>query len=225
MSGGGVESSGGSLDALQKRVLTILAGFDPPFILGGGGALAIYLGHRKTRDLDLFWEDVSLLAERPRAIRQRLAQAGLSVSPLQESPGFVRFRVADANSAINLDLVADPTERLERPTRQTIAGAEVTTESLSDLLANKLCAMLGRSEIRDLVDVEALVTRGVSLDQAIASAPRKDGGFSPLTLAWVLRNFDIVSLAAATDIQDHEAIRLDRFRLDLIERLVSSTQE
>lgn len=48
-----MESSSGSLDVLQERVLTILAGFEPPFILGGGGALALYLGHRKTRDLDL----------------------------------------------------------------------------------------------------------------------------------------------------------------------------
>lgn len=75
-----MESSSGSLDALQERVLTILAGFEPPFILGGGGALALYLGHRKTRDLDLFWEDVAQLAERPRRIRQRLAGAGLAVS-------------------------------------------------------------------------------------------------------------------------------------------------
>jgi hypothetical protein len=60
-----VDSSTGSLDALQVRVLTILAGFEPPFILGGGGALAVYLGHRTTRDLDLFWDDVTQLDERP----------------------------------------------------------------------------------------------------------------------------------------------------------------
>lgn len=62
---------------------------------------------------------------------------------------------------------------------------------------------------------------GLSLDEAIASAPRKDGAFSPLTLAWVLQNFDLPSLAAAIGVPDQELERLDRFRLDLIERLLS----
>ena len=216
-----MESSSGSLDALQIRVLTILAGFEPPFILGGGGALAVYLSHRTTRDLDLFWDDVTQLAERPDAIRQRLVAAGLSVSVIQQSPGFVRFRVAGEESAINLDLVADPTERLEAPNRLSIGQAAVAAESLRDLLVNKLCAMLSRSELRDLVDAEALVAHGVSLDDAIASAPRKDGGFSPLTFAWVLQNLDLPSLAAALDVPAREVERLDRFRLGLIERLLA----
>jgi hypothetical protein len=216
-----VESSGGSLDALQKRVLTILAGFEPPFILGGGGALAIYLGHRTTRDLDLFWETADRLGDLPRAIRQRLTDADLDVAVVQESPGFVRLRVANDESAINIDLIADPTERLERPARYVIAGAAVDAESLRDLLVNKLCALLSRSEIRDLVDVQALVSHGVSLDDAILSAPKKDGGFSPLTLAWVLQNFDMTSLSVPAGLSDIAARRLDAFRLELIEQLVS----
>lgn len=217
-----MDSSTGSLDALQVRVLTILAGFEPPFILGGGGALAVYLGHRTTRDLDLFWDDVTQLDERPAAIRQRLAAAGLSVSVIQQSPGFVRFRVVDDESAINLDLVADPTERLEAPHQLTIGRTTVAAESLRDLLVNKLCAMLSRSELRDLVDADALVAHGVSLDDAIASAPRKDGGFSPLTFAWVLQNLDLPALAAALDVPAPEVERLDRFRRGLIERLLAA---
>ena len=221
MSGDVVESSGGSLTALQKRVLAILSGFEPAFILGGGGALAIYLNHRETRDLDLFWEDARALEERPREIRRRLEDGGLSVSVLQESPGFVRFTVADGQSAIKLDLVADPTERLLRPNRILIDGAAVAAESLPDLLTNKLCAMMGRSELRDLVDAKALVEHGVSLAEAIEAAPRKDGGFSPLTFAWVLRNLDVQSIGTAAGIAEEQVQSLDRFRRDLIERLLS----
>jgi len=216
-----LQSSGGSLDWLQKRVPTILAGFSPPFILGGGGALAIHLGHRTTRGFDLFWEDADSLDDRSRVIRQRLSGAGPSVSPIQESPGFVRFRVAYEGSAINLDLISDPTDRLERPAPVLIADAEVRTESLRDLLVNKVCTLLSRAEIRDLIDVEALSAHGLSLDDAIASAPRKDGGFSTLTLAWVLRNFDVHTAAAAAGLPSADAARLDRFRLDLIERLAT----
>lgn len=216
-----MESSGGSLTALQKRVLAILSGFEPAFILGGGGALAVYLNHRQTRDLDLFWEDGQALADRPRGIRRRLEDEGLSVSPLQESPGFVRFRVADEQTAINLDLVADPTERLVRPNRLLIAGAAIAAESLPDLLTNKLCAMMGRSELRDLADAKALVEHGVSLSDAIEAAPRKDGGFSPLTFAWVLQNFDVRSIGSAAGLGEGDLHSLDQFRVDLIERLLS----
>jgi hypothetical protein len=38
------------------------------------------------------------------------------------------------------------------------------------MLVNKLCALLGRSEIRDLGNVEALVSHGVSLPDAIDAA-------------------------------------------------------
>jgi hypothetical protein len=221
MNGRDVESSGGSLEPLQRRILTILSGFEPPFVLGGGGALAIYVGHRQTRDLDLFWIDTERLGDRPRLVRHCLESAGLSVSVVQETPGFVRFRVTDGSSAVNLDLVADPTERLEPPVIISVSGADIQAESRRDLLANKLCALLSRSEIRDLADVEALVSSGLSLDEGIAQAPRKDGGFSPLTLAWVLRSFDLPAVAAATNVPPDDLERLEEFRQFLIERLLT----
>ncbi len=66
-----------------------------------------------------------------------------------------------------------------------------------------------------------LVAYGVDLDDAIESAPKKDGGFSPLTLAWVLQNFDVVSLSSAAGLSNTEAEPLDRFRGELIDRLLS----
>jgi hypothetical protein len=87
-------------------------------------------------------------------------------------------------------------------------------------LLKKLCALLERSEMRDLVDIEALLQRGESLDRAIADAPRRDSGFSPLTLALVLRDLNIRDLAAAAAIDRDTAARLDAFRRSLIERLI-----
>ena len=50
--------SGDKLTPLQRRILRVLAGLTPPWTLTGGGALAgIHLGHRETRDLDLFWRN------------------------------------------------------------------------------------------------------------------------------------------------------------------------
>ena len=53
-------------------------------------------------------------------------------------------------------------------------------------MANKLCTLLSRSEIRDLVDVQALEKAGFSLDNALKVAAKKDTGLSPAQLAWVL---------------------------------------
>lgn len=89
------------------------------------------------------------------------------------------------------------------------------------ILTEKLCALLGRSELRDLVDVEALVRSGEDLRAAIADAPRRDSGFSPLTLAWVLRDWDVRNLALAAGLSGTAAETLESFRQSLIERLIT----
>jgi nucleotidyltransferase AbiEii toxin of type IV toxin-antitoxin system len=60
-----------------------------------------------------------------------------------------------------------------------------------EIFANKLCALLGRSEIRDLVDVRALEGLGLSLAEALTAGQRKDGGLTPAQLAWVLSQVTI----------------------------------
>jgi len=73
------------------------------------------------------------------------------------------------------------------------------------------------------VDVDALLRSGQSLETAIADAPRRDSGFSPLTLAWVLRDFDVHALAPSAGLDAPSAADLDAFRLALIARLVDPT--
>jgi hypothetical protein len=74
--------SGDRLTPLQRRILRALAGLTPPWTLTGGGALAgVHLGHRETRDLDLFWRNRGelgrLVSEAVRALRGD----GLDVRP------------------------------------------------------------------------------------------------------------------------------------------------
>ena len=61
---------------------------------------------------------------------------------------------------------------------------------------------------------------GGNLERAVLDAPRKDGGFSPLTLAWSLRNWDIEHLArSGTGRDDPNA--LTRFRDSLVQQLLA----
>ena len=55
-----------------------------------------------------------------------------------------------------------------------------------EILANKLCALLSRSEIRDLVDVRELERAGFRVEDALAVAALKDTGLTPAQLGWVL---------------------------------------
>ncbi len=68
--------------------------------------------------------------------------------------------------------------------RLTRLQAAVRVDPAEEIFANKLCAVLGRAEIRDLVD-RALEGLGLSLTDALATGRRKDGGLTPGELAWV----------------------------------------
>jgi hypothetical protein len=61
----------------------------------------------------------------------------------------------------------------------------------AEILANKLCALLSRAEIRDIVDVLALETYGLRIEDALDLAHRKDAGLSPAQLGWVLSQVEV----------------------------------
>jgi hypothetical protein len=63
-----------------------------------------------------------------------------------------------------------------------------------EILANKLCALLSRSELRDLIDVYALEQAGFRVEDVLPLAQQKDGGLTPAQLAWVLSQIDLSSL-------------------------------
>ena len=91
------------------------------------------------------------------------------------------------------------------------------------ILVNKLCALLSRSELRDLEDVMMLVGMGLDLQRALGDAPRQDGGFSPLTFAWVLRELPIIAMARANGLSEESTRALERYRDELVERVLAAT--
>ncbi len=71
------------------------------------------------------------------------------------------------------------------------------------------------------MDVKALVEGGGDLDAALRDAPKKDTGFSPLTLAWVLKGYDAGPAAQALGWSDAQKKDLLAFRHWLIDRLTA----
>jgi predicted nucleotidyltransferase component of viral defense system len=176
------------LSPLQRALLEAFFRRAPAFYLTGGAALAgFYLGHRRTEDLDLFTtEDAMESGER--ALQEAAEELGASVERLQTTPDFRRRLVRRGNESLVADLVR---ERVMAGQRPKIQRGTIRLDSAEEILANKLCALLSRSEVRDLVDVMALKRAGVRIEDVLPDAMRKDGGLTPAQLAWVLSELRI----------------------------------
>src|SRR5262249_3933175 len=149
----------------------------------GGGALAgFYLRHRTTDDLDLFSALELDLAEPARALDDAAHALGATVAPRTTYADFRRVVVTRGSEICIVDLVVDRAPAVD-PAKASFGAVRVDTER--EIAANKICTLLSRSEIKDLVDLTALVRHGIDLDQAFADARKKDGGAEPATLAWV----------------------------------------
>lgn len=201
-----------TLSSLQERVLAIVAQVGGWTLTGGAALAGVHLGHRRTEDLDLFLYGLRAFDREPRAVEDALLSAGLEVAPIQRTPGFVRLATTDGRDRVVVDLVAEPVPQVDAAL-EIRPGLQV--DSAYEILVNKLTALLSRSEVRDLEDVRALVESGLDLDRALADAPRKDGGFSPMTLAWVLSQLDLSRAATL----GFDADRLRSYRDDLMRHL------
>jgi hypothetical protein len=210
------------LSPLQVRILGELAGMKPPWTLTGGGALVgFHLGHRTTRDLDLFWRDKVTLISSTHEVIERLRKLGLQVESVQSSPMFQRLNVRDGHEACVIDLIIEPVPAIEAPITHELAGRKIMVDTAHEILVDKLCALLGRSEFRDLVDVRALLDSGGDLERALSDAHKKDAGFSPLTLAWTVKHLPVESLTRDLKLRENEIEEWVRYREALGEKVLS----
>jgi hypothetical protein len=210
------------LSALQWRILEQLATVQPPWSLTGGGALAgFHLQHRSTRDLDLFWHGLNQLDTLPEEVRSRLISEGLEVTSVRSGATFAQLRVSDGTETCVVDLVADPVAPVEAPLQIRVGASSLVVDTPHEILVNKLNALLSRSELRDLEDVRALLAAGGDLERALADAPRKDSGFSPLTLSWVLKELRPKILARVAGLEPGKVEELEAFRDALVGRILA----
>lgn len=182
--------------------------------------MGFHLGHRSTRDLDLFWHGRESIADVRREAIRCLRSAGLEVTELRTFEAFTALRVTDGEDAVVVDLVADPVAPVDPPQSTEFRGARILVDTAHEVLVSKLCALLHRSELRDLVDIEALLAAGGDLERAIRDAPSKDGGFSALTLGWALSEWDVAQVARDAGLGDR-ARDLERFRDELVRRVAA----
>ncbi len=172
------------LSALQRDVLEEFFRRERGFFLTGGGALVGYhLHHRLTDDLDLFTLDAGAY-ERSLHVLPAVAEAlGGRLEVRQDAPGYRRYALTKGAETLVVDVVRERVAQV-CASKPEIEG--VFVDPPEEILANKLTALVGRQEERDLVDVYFLEQRGYSVESALDAALAKDGGCTPATLAWLL---------------------------------------
>lgn len=182
--------------------------------LAGGVALSgAYLGHRLSRDVDLFLRDRPSLRRLADALSEAASAVGGSIKMVQDAGTFIRAELQLTAQRIDVDLAVDATPELAPP--QLIDGVEVL--SLEDLRASKLTCLLSRSEPRDLVDVLFLERAGFPADADLELALKKDAGMDPAIMGWLLDQFPVAPLPVMLSPLTSQELKV--FRDGLSERL------
>ena len=150
----------------QIRLLPALGGFaaEEGLYLGGGTAVALYLGHRLSVDYDLFSSQE--IAD-PMALAGRAGARGLSLEQIQVSRGTLHAVVVGVNISCleyRYPLIA-PLERWQEYC--------LDVASLDDLVCMKLAAVAQRGARKDFIDIYALGMRHVDLPAMIELYRRK----------------------------------------------------
>ena len=112
-------------------------------------------------------------------------QDGLSAEPEIHNISFARLIVRSDTEIAKVELGVD--WRQSDPVQLAI-GPVLHPD---DAVANKVCALFGRAEVRDYVDVNAILASGrYTQKELLALAARNDPGFDPLWFAEALAAID-----------------------------------
>jgi Nucleotidyl transferase AbiEii toxin, Type IV TA system len=179
------------LPPAQRRLWPELADTPPEFTLYGGTAIALRLGHRPSIDFDWFaiepFAPNDLMEKVPylkgAAVRQSSSNT-LTVTVNRDEPVQLSFF-----GGLDLGQVAEA---------DIAAGPQVKVGSLIDLAGFKAAVVTQRAELRDYIDVHALLTMAnISLAEMLAAGLIIYGDqFSPLLSLKALAYHDDVALPA-----------------------------
>ena len=174
--------SHGILTPLQRSFLERLKVSAPDFYLSGGSALSeFYLGHRVSQDLDVFTNNSISFQAVSTTVMAASAEDLFEVEALESSSHRRRFLLTRESEQVLVDAIHEISEQID-PKKPTCDGIRIDT--LREIGTNKLCAILHRSELKDLVDLYFIEKAGISPLDRLPDAQLKEGGVTPASLAY-----------------------------------------
>jgi len=171
------------LYALQDQVLDAVFSVESEFYLTGGTCLSrFYQAKRYSDDLDFFANDSPRYAFALRTIRTALADT-LAMSVEVETKNFQRLIV---NAKLQVDFVNDGPFHYKEP---VVTEKKYLIDNIENILANKLTAVIGRDNPKDIFDTVLIYTYYPFSWSDVLNAAHQKAGFTNEDLAVRLKSF------------------------------------
>jgi hypothetical protein len=193
-----------TLPSSQRRLWSELSEVPSDFVLYGGTALALRLGHRTSEDFDFFSNE----SFQPDDLERRIPFLAGS-SRLQSSPNTL-VSLVERDGPVKVSFFGGLTlRRVQDPER--VEGPGFPVASLLDLAATKVKAVQDRAEAKDYIDLSRLLEEGIDFARALGAARTVYGqAFNPILSLKALSYFadgDLASLPSVVRSRLTGAIR------------------
>jgi hypothetical protein len=133
------------------------------FVLYGGIAVALHLGHRRSIDFDFFSAEA--------LDKRRMANAFdfmRDAKTTQESPDTLVVAAKTSSDPVKISFFGSVgIGHVNEPLRTS--DDVLLLASLEDLLATKLKTILDRAEAKDYIDIAAMLAAGLSLERGLGA--------------------------------------------------------
>lgn len=174
------------LTTFQMRLGRLLATnrTEDSYLAGGAAILAAPNSLRFSHDLGYFHDSAARVASAFEADTTSLRADGNSVDIEISQPGYIRAIVTGHGGTTKIEWAQDSTWRFMPVVRSAVFGFELHP---IDLATNKVLALAGRDEPRDLLDTLFLHANVLALGALAWAAVGKDPGYSPGSLLAMLR--------------------------------------
>jgi hypothetical protein len=197
------------LPAAQQQIWNALAAAPRlGFVLYGGTAIALHLGHRRSIDFDFFRSD-------PLDKNQIRAEFAFvkGAAVLQDTPDTQVILAETAAGLVKISFFGSiGFGRVDDPvlTRDGV----LLVASLNDLMATKLKATLDRAEAKDYRDIAAMISAGASLSAGLSAFKQMFNGEPAQILRAIgyFKDGDLNTLSQA----DQQLLRSARDSVDLL---------
>jgi len=143
-----------------------------------------YLQHRLSYDLDFFTTDEHtewhLLDNEVRSISSAI---GTHCEAITAAPTFRRYQLTRDGEREIIDFVVEMVPQIDAVKNQF---GKFRVDTLREITVNKICTLIGRCEIKDLVDLFFLSKRGFTVRDHLTEACQKEGGLDPAMISFIL---------------------------------------
>jgi hypothetical protein len=147
----------------QRQLWAELGATPKAFVLYGGTALALRLGHRQSEDFDFF----SNKSFKPTTLRESIPY--LKQAEVTQFQDNTLTAIVDRNGPVKLSYFGSlGIKRVQDPDTAEENGVQIA--SMLDLLASKLKTVQARAEAKDYRDIVATLNAGLTLAEGLAAA-------------------------------------------------------